>query len=91
MNTLYNKIPYFKRINQGAPKKRGRNRVKKEDKEKAMAALREAIEKTGDLKADPSDPDSPTFGELIESGKLPGDGKPDPEDLEKAKAARDSK
>ncbi len=65
--------------------------MKKEDKEKAMAALQEAIEKTGDLKSDPNNPDSPTFVELIQSGKLPGDGKPDPEDLEKAKAARDSK
>ncbi|MDG2207229.1 MAG: hypothetical protein P8K78_04940 [Pirellulales bacterium] len=65
--------------------------MKKEDKEKAMAALREAIEKAGGLKVDPNDPDSPTFAELIESGKLPGDGKPDPDDLEKAKAARDSK
>ena len=33
MNTLYNKIPYFKKINQGSPKKRGRNRVRKQDKE----------------------------------------------------------
>ena len=37
MNTLYNKIPYFKKINQGVPKKRGRNRVKKEDKENEEA------------------------------------------------------
>ena len=65
--------------------------MKKEDKEKAMAALQGAIEKTGGLKSDPNNPDSPTFVELIESGKLPGDGKPDPDDLEKAKAARDSK
>ena len=60
-------------------------------KAKAMAALREAIEKTGALKADPSDSGSPTFDELIASGKMPGNGKPDPEDLEKAKAARDAK
>ena len=65
--------------------------MKKADKEKAMAALREAIEKTGALKADPSDSGSPTFDELIASGKMPGNGKPDPEDLEKAKAARDAK
>ena len=65
--------------------------MKKADKEKAMTALREAIEKTGALKADPSDSGSPTFDELIASGKLPGNGKPDPDDLEKAKAARDAK
>ena len=65
--------------------------MKKADKEKAMASLNEALEKAGKLKADPNDPDSPTFAEIIDSGELPGDGKPDAEDLEKAKAARDSK
>ena len=65
--------------------------MKKADKEKAMAALREAIEKTGALKTDPGDSGSPTFNELIASGKLPGNGKPDAEDLENAKAARDAK
>lgn len=65
--------------------------MKKADKEKGMTALREAIEETGALKADPSDPGSPSFYELIASGKLPGNEKPDPDDLEKAKAARDAK
>ncbi len=66
-------------------------KMKKADKEQALATLREAIKKTGALKADPSDPSSPTFDELIVSGKLPGNNKPDAEDLEKAKAVRDSK
>ena len=65
--------------------------MKKADKEKAMAALGEAIKKAGEIKSDASDPDSPTFADLIASGELPGDDKPDPEDLEKARAARDAK
>ena len=66
-------------------------KMKKADKEKAMSALREAIEKAGALKSDPSDSGSPTFDELIASGKLPSNGEPDAEDLENAKAARDAK
>ena len=65
--------------------------MKKADKEQALTTLREAIQKAGKEKADPQDPTSPTFDELIVAGKLPGNGKPDAEDLEKAKAARDSK
>jgi|GEM_PF-1653242 hypothetical protein len=65
--------------------------MKKVDKEKAMATLRDAIKKAGETKSDAHAPDAPTFEELIGSGKLPGNGKPDAEDLEKAKAARDSK
>ncbi len=40
----------------------------KDDKEKIRAAL----EKVAGEKSDPSKPDSPTFGELIKAGKLPG-------------------
>lgn len=65
--------------------------MKKADKEKAMATLRDTILKAGGMKSDANDPNAPTFEELIFSGKLPGNGKPDAEDLEKAKAARDSK
>jgi hypothetical protein len=38
------------------------------DKEK----IREALDKVAGEKVDPSKPDSPTFGELIKAGKLPG-------------------
>lgn len=40
----------------------------KEDKEK----IQEAMKKVAQMKSNPDDPDSPTFGELIEQGKLPG-------------------
>ena len=63
----------------------------KADKEKALATLQDAIKKAGALKSDANDPNAPTFDALIASGKLPGNGKPDPEDLEKAKAVRDAK
>ena len=56
-----------------------------------MATLRDAIKKAGETKSDTHAPDAPTFEELISSGKLPGNGKADAEDLEKAKAVRDSK
>ena len=65
--------------------------MKKADKEKALATLQDAIKKAGALKSDANDPNAPTFDALIASGKLPGNGKPDPEDLEKAKAVRDAK
>ena len=47
---------------------------KKKDK-KNKEKIRSALEKVAKLKSDPKDEKSPTFGELIEQGKLPG-GKP---------------
>ena len=40
----------------------------KDDKDKIQAAL----DKIAAVKSDPKDPKSPTFGELIKAGKLPG-------------------
>ena len=40
----------------------------KEDKEKIRAAL----DKTAEMRSDPDNPNSPTFGDLIKAGKLPG-------------------
>jgi hypothetical protein len=51
------------------------HRADKDDGEKIIAALRTVA----DLPADPSQADGPTFGHLIEAGKLPGG------DLEDAK------
>jgi hypothetical protein len=44
---------------------------RKKDKDNA-AKIRAALETVAALKANPADPQSPTFGELIHQGKLPG-------------------
>lgn len=53
--------------------------------------IQDALKKVAAMKSDPSDPKSPTYGELIASGKLPGNGKPDQEDLDRAIKKRDEK
>ena len=53
--------------------------------EKCDKEIRDALLKVAAEKSNPADPKSPTFGELIKSGKLPSDGKPDEGDLAKAK------
>jgi hypothetical protein len=55
------------------------------ERDKCDQEIREALEKVAAMKSNPKDPKSPTFGELIKSGKLPSDGAPDPDDLKKAK------
>jgi hypothetical protein len=44
---------------------------------KNTAKIQEALDKVGGMKSDPKDDTSPTFGELISKGKLPG-GEPAP-------------
>jgi hypothetical protein len=44
---------------------------RKKDKDNT-AKIRAALETVAALKANPADPQSPTFGELIHQGKLPG-------------------
>jgi hypothetical protein len=39
---------------------------------KEVAKVQGALEKVAGMKSNPSDPSSPTFGELLEQGKLPG-------------------
>jgi hypothetical protein len=34
--------------------------------------IREALDKVAEMRSDPEDEESPTFGELIKAGKLPG-------------------
>jgi hypothetical protein len=36
--------------------------------------IRSALDKAAELKSNPDDPNSPTFGDLIKAGKLPGGG-----------------
>lgn len=64
---------------------------RKEEPEKVSAEIHEAFKKVGAMNSDPQDPNSPTFDELIATGKLPGNGDPNPEDLKKAIADRNSK
>lgn len=39
---------------------------------KNIPKIQEALDKVAGMKSDPKDPNSPTFGQLIEQGKLPG-------------------
>ncbi|MEX0678347.1 MAG: hypothetical protein WD063_14795 [Pirellulales bacterium] len=39
---------------------------------KDTAKIQEALDKVAEMKANPDDPNSPTFGALIKQGKLPG-------------------
>lgn len=43
---------------------------KKEDKDN-KEKIKEAIEKVGEMKVDPDDEKSPTYGEVLKEGKLP--------------------
>ncbi len=58
--------------------------------EKDQAKIIDALEKAAEVQSNPADAKSPTFGELIESGKLPGDGVADEEDLKRARQLRDA-
>lgn len=62
-----------------------------EKNEKDADKILEAIKKTITEKSNSDDDKSPTFEELIKSGKLPSDGKPDAADVEAAKKHRDEK
>ena len=67
------------------------DKAKKEDKEKASALIIAAIMQAGLFKSNPLSTISPTFDELISDSKLPGNGRPDADDLKKAIKDRDSK
>lgn len=43
---------------------------------KDTVKIQDALEKVAGMKSDPKDPGSPTFGELIKQGKLPGGDEP---------------
>lgn len=45
---------------------------KKYPGETDKAKIAEALKKVADIHVDPNDPKSPTYGDLIKSGKLPG-------------------
>lgn len=57
---------------------------RKAEPEKCKAEIQEAMKKVAEMKVNPDDPNSPTFGDLINKGELPSDGKPDAADLEAA-------
>ncbi len=57
---------------------------RREEPDAAKAEIQAAMKKVAEMKVNPDDPNSPTFGELMSKGELPGDGKPDAEDLEAA-------
>ncbi|NIM09088.1 MAG: hypothetical protein GTO53_08065 [Planctomycetales bacterium] len=63
---------------------------RKAEPEKVKTQIREAFTKVEALKSDPNDPQSMTYGELIASGKLPGNDEPDKADLEAAIKERDA-
>ena len=63
---------------------------RKAEPDKVKAEIQAALKKVAAMKSNPDDPKSPTFGELIASGKLPGDSKPNATDLKKAIAAREA-
>jgi hypothetical protein len=43
---------------------------------KNLEKIQDALAKAAGMKSNPSDPNSPTFGELIEKGQLPGGEQP---------------
>ena len=43
---------------------------------KNIPKIQEALDKVAGMKSDPKDPNSPTFGQLIVQGKLPGGEEP---------------
>ena len=51
---------------------RALNKFLSEGDAKNKEKIRVALDKTAELRSNPADPKSPTFGELIEAGKLPG-------------------
>ena len=51
---------------------RALNKFIGEDSAKNKEKIRAAFDKVAQLKSNPDDPNSPTFGDLIQAGKLPG-------------------
>ena len=47
-------------------------RLDKKEDAKNVETIKKALEEVAALSSDPSKPDAPTFGKLIEEGKLPG-------------------
>ena len=82
---------YGKALSEFLDKENFSSKRRKAEPEKVSAEIRDAFKKAGAMKSDPQNPDSPTFDELITSGKLPGNNVPNPEDLKKAITERDSK
>lgn len=81
---------YGKALSQFLQKDKFSSDRRKAEPDKVKVEIQAALKKVAAMKSDPKDPKSPTFGELIASGKLPGDGKPDAADLKKAIAAREA-
>ena len=77
---------YGKALSSLLDKKNFSSERREAEPDKCDKEIRDALEKIAGMKSNPDDASSPTFGELIKSGKLPSDGKPDAGDLEKAKA-----
>ena len=48
------------------------DRLDKKEDAKNVEKIKKALEEVAALSSDPSKPDAPTFGKLIEEGKLPG-------------------
>jgi hypothetical protein len=51
---------------------RALNKFLSEGDAKNKEKIRTALDNTAELRSNPADPNSPTFGELIKAGKLPG-------------------
>lgn len=76
---------YGKALSSLLDKKNFSSERREAEPDKCDKEIRDALEKVAAMKSNPDDANSPTFGELIKSGKLPSDGKPDAGDLAKAK------
>ena len=81
---------YGKALSQFLKKDDFSSERRKAEPEEVKAEIREALTKVEALKSDTNDSNSQTFGELIASGKLPGNDEPDKEDLETAIKERDA-
>lgn len=81
---------YGKALSSLLDKKKFSSERREAEPDKCDKEIRDALEKVAGMKSNPADLKSPTFGELIKSGKLPSDGKPDPADLAKAKKKAES-
>ncbi|MEK6194968.1 MAG: hypothetical protein N2F24_12180 [Deltaproteobacteria bacterium] len=81
---------YGKAVSEFLDKENFSSKRRKAEPEVAAKEVQAALKKVESMKSDPSDPNSPTFKELIEAGKLPGNGKPDPGDLENAIKEREN-
>ena len=80
---------YGRALSQFLEKKNFSSERRKAEPDAVKAEIQAALKKVAEIKSDPSNPDSPTFGELIAAGKLPGNDIPDADDLARAIKERD--